>query len=53
VRCRSLRSGFADVVFLTAGSLDDPSLFMPGMVVVTDSARIDSALRRFPRMPRT
>lgn len=48
-------SGLADFVFLTAGSLDDPSLFEPGMVVFPDSAQgwdhIDPSLRRFPRMP--
>jgi hypothetical protein len=49
-------SGFADLIFLTAGSLDDHSLFEPGMVVFTDSAQswdhIDPALQRFPRMPK-
>jgi hypothetical protein len=49
-------SGFADLIFLTAGSLDDPNLFEPGMVVFTDSAQswdhIDPALRRSPRMPK-
>jgi hypothetical protein len=46
-------SGFEGVIGITAGSLDDPSLFKPGMVVFTDSApswdHIDPALRRFPR----
>jgi hypothetical protein len=49
-------SGLADFVFLTAGSLDDPSLFEPDMVVFTDSAQgwdhIDPSLRRFPRIPK-
>ena len=48
-------SGVAGLTFLTAGSLDGPSLFEPGMVVFTDSAQpwdhIDPALQRFPRMP--
>lgn len=48
-------SGVAGLTFLTAGSIDDPTLFEPGMVVFTASARlwdhIDPALQRFPRMP--
>lgn len=42
-------------IFLTAGSLDDPSLFEPSVVVFTASAQswdhIDPALQRFPRSP--
>jgi hypothetical protein len=50
-------SGLPDVIFLTAGSLDDPAAFGPSMVVFTESAQpwdmLDPELRRFPRMPET
>lgn len=42
-------------IFVTAGSLDDPTIFAPAMVVYTESAQpwdvIDPRLRRFDRMP--
>lgn len=42
-------------IFVTAGSLDDPTIFAPAMVVYTDSAQpwdaIDPRLKRFERMP--
>lgn len=48
-------SGLPDVSFLTAGSLDDPAMFSPGIVVFAESAQpwdmLDPQLRRFPRMP--
>ncbi len=48
-------SALPDVLFLTAGSLDDPALFKPGMVVFTASAppwdTVDPGLQAFPRMP--
>jgi hypothetical protein len=48
-------SGWPDVLFLAAGSLDDPSLFKPQMVVFAASAppwdHIDPTVPRFPGMP--
>lgn len=48
-------AAFAHSVFVTAGSLDDPSIFAPSMVVYTDSAQpwdtVDPQLKRFNRMP--
>lgn len=48
-------SGLPDVIFLAAGSLDNPALFEPSVVVFAASAQpwdiMDSALQRFPRMP--
>jgi hypothetical protein len=42
-------------IFVTAGTLDDPSMFVPAMVVYTESAQpwdaVDPRLRRFERMP--
>lgn len=49
-------SGFPDAVFVSAGSLDDPSVFRPAMVVFASSAQpwdlIDPTLPRFEGMPR-
>jgi hypothetical protein len=40
---------------ITAGSLDDPSIFKPGMDIYTSSAQpwdqMNSALPKFPKMP--
>jgi hypothetical protein len=48
-------TAFAGRIFVTAGSLDDLSLFVPVMVVYTESAApwdvVNARLRRFPRMP--
>ena len=48
-------AAFANSVFVTAGSLDDPAIFAPQMVLYIASAqpwdRIDPALKRFDRMP--
>jgi hypothetical protein len=48
-------SGYPDMVTVRAGSLDDPGLFKPQMVVYAVRGRawdgIDSALPRFERMP--
>jgi hypothetical protein len=48
-------AAFPKAVFVTAGSLDDPSLFVPSMVVYTSSAqawdRIDPSLPTFEGMP--
>lgn len=48
-------AAFARCIFLTAGSLDDPSIFAPSMVVYTASAQpwdtVDPRLKRFDRMP--
>ncbi|HYN37749.1 MAG TPA: GFA family protein [Rhodospirillales bacterium] len=48
-------TGMPDLAFVTAGSLDDPEVFEPEMVVFTAGApswdRIDPALPRFPGMP--
>ena len=48
-------SGMADVVFLPAGSLDDPSLFDPTVAVFTERGHawdhLDPGLIGFPGMP--
>jgi hypothetical protein len=48
-------SAYPGMVFVTAGSLDDPTLFKPAMVVFAASAqpwdRVDPALRKFDAMP--
>jgi hypothetical protein len=48
-------SGMADVVFLPAGSLDDPSLFDPLVAIFTDGGHawdhLDPGLMSFPGMP--
>lgn len=48
-------TAFANSVFVTAGSLDDPTIFAPSMVVYTESAQpwdtVDPRLQRFDRMP--
>jgi hypothetical protein len=44
-----------DLMVITAGSLDDPSIFKPGMDIYTGSAQpwdhMNSALPKFPKMP--
>jgi hypothetical protein len=44
-----------DLMVITAGSLDDPSIFKPGMDIYTSSAQpwdhMDSSLPKFPKMP--
>jgi hypothetical protein len=51
----SKNSGFHDMMVVSAGSLDDPALFRPGMIVYTERApawdRMDPALPRFAGMP--
>ena len=51
----SRNSGMTEMVFLRAGSLDDPCLFKPTMVVFTESGHdwdtLDPSLPRFERMP--
>jgi hypothetical protein len=48
-------AAFPEAIFVTAGSLDDPSWFRPTMVVYTSSAQpwdhIEESLRRFEEMP--
>lgn len=48
-------AAFPDAVFVTAGSLDDPTWFKPVMVVYVSSAQpwdhVDPSLRRFLEMP--
>ena len=48
-------AAFPSAVFVTAGSLDDPSWFKPTMVVYASSAQpwdhIEASLRRFDEMP--
>jgi hypothetical protein len=48
-------SGWPDVMTLRAGSLDDPELFRPGMVVYAARApswdHMDPELPSFPKMP--
>ena len=48
-------AAFPNAVFVTAGSLDDPSWFKPAMVVYVSSAQpwdhIEAGLRRFEGMP--
>ncbi|MBK8177107.1 MAG: GFA family protein [Rhodospirillales bacterium] len=48
-------TGMAGVIFLTAGSLDDPAVFRPSMVVFASEApawdAIDPSLPRFAGMP--
>lgn len=50
-----LSDAFPHSIFVTAGTLDDPSVFAPVMVVYTDSAQpwdmVDPRLKRFDRMP--
>lgn len=50
-------SGMADVVFLPAGSLDDPSRFEPAAAVFTEYGHawdhLDPGLMMFPAMPPT
>ncbi|MCP4330952.1 MAG: GFA family protein [Alphaproteobacteria bacterium] len=51
----SLNSGFEDIVFVRASSLDDPEIFQPQMVVFTQHSpswdRIDPNLPAFEAMP--
>lgn len=51
----SYNSGFPDMMFLRASSLDDPSVFAPQMVVYTSRAPawdlMDSTLPAFPKNP--
>jgi len=46
---------FPDAAFVTAGSLDDPTWFVPQMIVYISSAqpwdRLDPDLQRFDHMP--
>jgi hypothetical protein len=46
---------YPDAIFVTAGTLDDPTLFKPAMVVFARSAqswdRVDPLLRKFEAMP--
>jgi hypothetical protein len=48
-------SGYPGVVWLTAGSLDDPSRFKPAHIVYAQSAQswdyMDQALTAFRAMP--
>ena len=48
-------SGWPDMMTLRAGSLDDPELFRPGMIVYAARApswdRMDPELPSFPKMP--
>jgi hypothetical protein len=48
-------SGMPDLVMITAGSLDDPSQYMPSMDIFTASAQpwdhMNPALPKFPKMP--
>jgi hypothetical protein len=48
-------SGFPDALVLRAGSLDDPELFRPGMIVYTEDApswdHMDPELPSSPKMP--
>jgi hypothetical protein len=48
-------SGMPDMTAVTAGSLDDPSLFKPQFVIYTSRAHawdlVDPALAKFPKMP--
>jgi hypothetical protein len=48
-------SAFSDAIFVTAGSLDDPSWFKPAMISYASTAqpwdRLDPKLRRFDEMP--
>jgi hypothetical protein len=48
-------SGWPDMLTLWAGSLDDPALFRPAMIVYADDApswdRIDPALPSYPSTP--
>ncbi|MBI3453294.1 MAG: GFA family protein [Rhodospirillales bacterium] len=49
-------SGMPDMVYIMAASLDDPSIFKPGVVAYTASAQpwdyIDPKLPAFPGMPK-
>jgi hypothetical protein len=46
----------ADRLYVLAGSLDDPSVFKPRMVMYTDRGqawdKVDPAVKSFPKMPR-
>jgi len=48
-------TGMPGLVIVYAGSLDDPSIFQPGMDIYTDSAQpwdhMDPDLPKFPGMP--
>ena len=48
-------AAFANSVFVTAGSLDDPTIFKPAMIVYTASAQpwdtVDARLAKYDRMP--
>ena len=48
-------SGMSDLIFLLAGSLDDPSVFEPTVVVYTERGHawdhLDPSLMKFPLMP--
>lgn len=51
----SLNSGFPDLVFVRASSLDDPEVFKPQMIVYTSRApswdHMDESLPAFETMP--
>lgn len=53
----SVTSGLADLTAISAGSLDDPSVFRPQFVCYTSRGhawdRIDPAVPSFPKMPQT
>ena len=48
-------SGMPDSVAIMAGSMDDPSLLAPGMIIFAENAptwfHMDPALQKFPGMP--
>ena len=48
-------SAVPDLLMITAGSLDDPSLYKPTLDIFTSSAQpwdhMDPALTKFPKMP--
>jgi len=48
-------AAYPDAIFVTAGTLDDPSLFKPAFVLFSASAqpwdRVDPGLRKFEGMP--
>jgi hypothetical protein len=48
-------SGMPDLVAIMAGSMDDPSLLAPGMIIFAENAppwcHMDPALPKFPGMP--
>jgi hypothetical protein len=51
----SKSTGFSEMTILTAGSLDDPSIFKPGIAVYAargqDWDHMDPEIPRFPLMP--